>query len=118
VTDVLTGGEDAVLDLPGPAGKVAVAPQVSGLEQNYPNPFNPTTTIRYALGEPSEVRLTIYNAVGQQIRVLVEGHHQAGSYEATWDATDDFGSSVSSGIYLYHFESEGFVERRRMLLLH
>ncbi len=87
------------------------------MDPNYPNPFNPATTIRYALPEASDVRLTIYNVLGQQVRALVQGHQEAGYYRVTWDGRDDNGRVVSSGVYLYRFVSSGLVETRRMLLL-
>jgi hypothetical protein len=104
------------------AGKPAIAgveevPEAFGMDPNYPNPFNPVTTIRYALPEASDVRLTIYNVLGQQVRILVQDRQEAGYYQVAWDGKDDSERAVSSGIYLYRFESKGLVQTQKMLLL-
>ena len=62
---------------------------------NYPNPFNPETTIRYSIVENASVAITIHNALGQQLAVLTNKEHSAGTYEITWNA-----ASLPSGIYL------------------
>ncbi|KAA3609214.1 MAG: T9SS C-terminal target domain-containing protein [Calditrichaeota bacterium] len=87
------------------------------LEQNYPNPFNPTTKIRFALPEAATVKLEIYNTSGQRVRTLVSGDHAPGTYEIDWDARNDTGQSVASGIYLYHLQAGGFTEVRKMSFL-
>ena len=95
----------------------ATRPQRFALEQNYPNPFNSTTAIRYALPEPAEVQLTIYNATGQRVKRLLEGYQEPGYYRVTWDGTDEHGQEVANGLYLYRLASEEFVQNRRMVLL-
>ncbi|OGG43279.1 MAG: hypothetical protein A3F84_12920 [Candidatus Handelsmanbacteria bacterium RIFCSPLOWO2_12_FULL_64_10] len=92
-------------------------PESFGIDPNYPNPFNPATTIRYALPEASDVRLVVYNILGQQVRALAQGRQEAGYYRVTWDGRDDAGRPVSSGLYLYRFESKGLVKTEKMLLL-
>lgn len=82
------------------------------LEQNYPNPFNPTTTIRYALPHKSTVQLTVYNAVGQQVVLLVQGEQEAGYYDVKFD-----GSRLASGVYFYRIQAGNFVQTRKLLLL-
>ena len=72
------------------------------LEQNYPNPFNPTTSIRYSLRLSSLVHLTVYDVSGRKVRQLAASAEQAaGSYELTWDGTNDSGAPVASGVYIY-----------------
>ena len=72
------------------------------LDQNYPNPFNPTTSIRYAVSEPSIITLEVYNSLGQVVSTLVDHEsREAGYHIATWNARADDGSPVSSGLYLY-----------------
>ena len=93
-------------------------PTVFSLADNFPNPFNPTTTIQYALPQAADVKLTVYNVVGQPVRTLVVEHQSAGRYVVEWDATDDSGHSLSSGMYFYHMQVGGeFREVKKMLLL-
>ena len=95
-----------------------VVPSVYSLSQNYPNPFNPETTIRYDLPEAGTVRLSVYNMVGQMVRMLVDGERPDGSYSVMWDGRDDTGRDVASGVYLYCLEVEGqYMQTRRMVLL-
>jgi hypothetical protein len=100
-----------------PVQAMPVLPEAFSLDPNYPNPFNPATTIRYALPEGSEVRLVVYNLLGQQVRALVQGRQEAGYYRVTWDGRDAADRPVSSGVYLYRLEAGGVVQTRRMLLL-
>ncbi|MFQ5584264.1 MAG: choice-of-anchor B family protein, partial [Calditrichia bacterium] len=69
--------------------------------QNYPNPFNPTTVIRYSIPRNSFVDISIYNTLGQKIKSLVAEKQEAGEHQVEWDATDDWGIRVSSGIFFY-----------------
>ncbi len=86
---------------------------------NFPNPFNPETTINYRLAgnTDQETKLVIYNAIGQEIRTLVQKVQPAGEYVVHWDGTDNLGQKVSSGIYMYHLTSGDFSQTRRMMLL-
>jgi len=92
-------------------------PEEYALEQNFPNPFNPSTTISFALPEVGKVSLNIYNVQGQLVRTLVSGSYEAGIYNLQWDATNDYGVKVSSGIYFYRIQAENYVETRKMTLL-
>ena len=87
------------------------------LHANYPNPFNPSTVIRYAVPQAGEVRLEIYNVAGQRVRTLVSTVQQPGHYEAVWDARNESGTTVASGIYVYRLASGTFAQTRKMLLL-
>jgi Cu/Zn superoxide dismutase len=87
-------------------------PQTYALLQNYPNPFNPATQIRYNLPEASRVRLTVYNALGQEVARLVNAPQGAGTYTVAWDAAE-----FSSGLYYYQLEAGGFKDVRKMLLI-
>ena len=82
------------------------------LSQNYPNPFNPSTNIKYSIPEASNVRLTIYNVLGQKVAELVNAHKDAGNYVVTWNA-----SNLASGIYIYRLEAGSVVMNQKMLLL-
>ena len=88
------------------------------LYANYPNPFNPSTRISYEIPKTTYVRLTIYNTLGQSVRVLVDGRPTAGRKTAIWDGRDQAGNMVSSGIYVYRLQAGGFTQSRKMLLLH
>lgn len=92
-------------------------PQIFELEQNYPNPFNGSTQISYQLPEASLVKVRIYNALGQEIRTLVNQTQEAGFYKFNWDAKDEKGSDVGSGIYFYRLEAKDFVKTRKMIFL-
>jgi hypothetical protein len=93
-------------------------PDVFALNQNYPNPFNPSTQISFDIPEASElVTLSVYNILGQNINKLVSGSMNAGRYTQEWDATDELGSPVASGIYFYELRSSNFVSRKKMFLI-
>jgi photosystem II stability/assembly factor-like uncharacterized protein len=81
------------------------------LEENYPNPFNPVTVIRYQLPVQSLVRLSIFNVLGQEISILVDGFQDAGYKSVQWDA-----SGMPSGVYLYRLKTPNVVEVKKMVL--
>lgn len=88
------------------------------LEQNVPNPFNPATEIAYYLSSAADVRLVIFNLLGEEIRTLVQARQTAGEKRVTWDARDNRGIQVGSGLYLYRLEVDGSVlAHNKMLLL-
>lgn len=82
------------------------------LYQNYPNPFNPSTTIKYSLPEGGNVRLTIYNMLGQEVATLINGFKSAGTYSVTWNA-----SNLASGIYFYNLQTGSNLISKKMLLM-
>ena len=82
------------------------------LNQNYPNPFNPTTTINFSIPQTSNVKLEVFNSIGEKVQKLVDRELSAGSYRYEWDA-----SSVNSGVYFYRLQTAEFVETRKMILL-
>ncbi len=87
------------------------------LRQNYPNPFNPETHISYSLPENGEVRLNIYNMLGQRVKVLVDEYQHAGTQTVTWDGRNENGERVSSGIYFYKLQAGELVQTRKMTLM-
>ena len=97
-----TNTEDEFSELPGEYT----------LHQNYPNPFNPSTLIQFDMPDPGSARLTIYNAYGQQVAVLVDRVIEAGSHTFSWHP-----EGLSSGTYYYRFETGNFVDTKRMVFV-
>ena len=87
------------------------------LEQNFPNPFNPTTEISFSLPAAADVRLTVYNVRGQQVAVLADGPFGPGRHTITWEAVDESGAPLSSGVYFYRITTHSHSLSRKMLLL-
>ncbi|MEW6196588.1 MAG: T9SS type A sorting domain-containing protein [Bacteroidota bacterium] len=87
------------------------------LSNNYPNPFNPTTTIKYELPKASNVKIEIFNSLGELVKVLKDEYHNAGRYEAVWNGRDNSGMQVSSGVYFYRMHTEGFTLVKKMMLV-
>lgn len=101
---------DAISDLPH-------TPGAFGIAQNYPNPFNPTTRFSYQLPQHSDVKLVIYNVLGQKVRTLINGQVEAGYHAAVWDGRNDKGMQDASGVYIYRFEAGDYVKTMKLLLL-
>jgi hypothetical protein len=99
------------------AAAIKMLPKTFALNQNYPNPFNPTTVIRYALPEGSNVRLEIYNTLGQVVRTLVDGEQAGGVYRITWDGRNEHGQEMATGVYIYRIVASDFQATKRMLLI-
>ena len=87
-------------------------PDRFSLSQNYPNPFNPATTIKFEIRTSSNVKLTIFDALGRQLESLVNERLNTGTYSLTFD-----GGSFSSGVYFYKLDAGEFSETKRMILL-
>jgi flagellar hook assembly protein FlgD len=94
-----------------------VIPEKFMVEQNYPNPFNPATSIKFGIPEGNFVSVRIYNMLGQEVRTLVSGQMNAGTYNLLWDGKDDNGQSVTSGAYIYRVISGGSAITKKMMLL-
>ena len=89
-----------------------IAPEEYALSQNYPNPFNPTTVISYSVPARSDVTLKVFNMLGQEVAVLVNGVQNAGLHEVNFKA-----SNLSSGVYFYSIKAGDFTSTRKMMLL-
>ncbi|MEO8514239.1 MAG: DUF2341 domain-containing protein [Ignavibacteria bacterium] len=87
-------------------------PKVFNLYQNYPNPFNPVTNIKFDIPKGSNVKITIYDALGRIVKEIVNSHLEAGAYSADWNA-----SSYASGIYFYRIEAGDYVKEMKMVLV-
>jgi hypothetical protein len=92
----------------------AHVPGEFNLAQNFPNPFNPTTTITYSV-PTGDVTMEIFDVLGQKVKTLVNKSLAAGTYNEVWDGTNDAGTLVSSGVYLYKLKSEAGVKVKKML---
>jgi hypothetical protein len=92
-------------------------PTIFDLAQNYPNPFNPTTTIKYQLPKKADVKIVIYNMLGQLVRTVVDKAVDAGYQEVVWDGLNDTGSRVATGIYIYRMEAGDFVKSHKMIMM-
>jgi predicted small secreted protein len=92
-------------------------PSKTELFQNYPNPFNPSTTIKVYLKTTSQVRISIYNSLGQRVRELVNGQLPAARHLFTWDGRNSNGEKVSSGIYFYQLSTNSFTKVKKMILI-
>lgn len=104
---------------------VTLMPEVTNLdtlvsdfefEPNYPNPFNPSTTISFALPRSSQVKLEVYNVLGQKVRTLANELYPAGRHTIEWDGRDDAGNSVASGIYFSRFQAGEYTAKRKMVI--
>ncbi|MCK5077680.1 MAG: T9SS type A sorting domain-containing protein, partial [Calditrichia bacterium] len=85
--------------------------------QNYPNPFNPKTTIDFNLTKSSKVSLVIYNLLGEKIKTLINENMSASQQSEIWDATDDYGDAVPTGVYIYRLKtSEGNLQKKMLFL--
>jgi hypothetical protein len=96
--------------------KEELPPESFSLSQNYPNPFNPQTQIVYALPRECHVKVTIFNLLGQRVKVLVDKHQKAGVKRVYWDGKDEQGVEVASGIYLYKIQAGDFVQSKKMVI--
>jgi hypothetical protein len=94
-----------------------IQPKSFNLSANWPNPFNPETSLRYALPEAAQVKLEVYDMLGQKVRTLVDGMQTVGQYTVQWDARNDLGHAVASGLYFYRIEAGNFAQTRKMTLL-
>ena len=121
---------NVVCGFPDEANPITVSPSALGvddnesipdyfaLHQNYPNPFNPSTQISFDVPQGAEhIMLNVYNILGQNVSTLVNGVMNPGQYTMEWNATDEVGNPVASGIYFYELRSASFTARKKMLLI-
>jgi hypothetical protein len=87
-------------------------PREFKLYQNYPNPFNPVTTVKFDVLRPGDVKLIVYDILGRQTAVLVNGYLRTGTYEVTFAA-----NSISTGVYFYEMTIDEFRDMKKMVLI-
>jgi photosystem II stability/assembly factor-like uncharacterized protein len=92
-------------------------PSDFALNQNYPNPFNPSTTIRFTLAKPANIRITVYDLNGRKINEILHQTLEAGGHAIAWDAIDQEGNPASAGVYFYRLDTGDFAATRKMILL-
>ncbi len=90
----------------------SAVPQTFSLEQNFPNPFNPSTTMKFSLASPQQVRLTVYDLLGRAVSTVVNQFMQAGAYSVQWNA-----SQLPSGMYLYRIDAGTFSSVKKLTLV-
>ena len=87
------------------------------LLKNYPNPFNPETTINFAVVESGNISIKIYDISGKEVNNLINGFYSSGNYSVNWNATDNYGQKLSSGIYIYQLNTQQGIHSKRMVLM-
>ena len=92
--------------------EVEIVPAQFELSQNYPNPFNPGTSIRFSMPVQTQLKINIYNMLGELVKTVTDGLYEAGYYNLSFDA-----SELSSGTYIYRLESRGFIQSKKMTLV-
>ena len=97
--------------------KSDILPKEFALHDNYPNPFNPTTTIRFDLPKATDVSILIFNVLGQKIKTIDMSQINPGYHSVVWNATNDYGSQVSAGMYFYQLRTNDFIKTKKMVLL-
>jgi hypothetical protein len=95
----------------------AAIPYEFSLSQNYPNPFNPSTTINFTLIKTENVRMDVYNVLGEKVITLVDRKMNPGKYSVVWNGHDISGRMAASGIYFYRLISGKMMKTKKMLLL-
>ncbi len=115
VTDVLA--VDASLNPVYLVTNSVMMPKEFQLSQNYPNPFNPTTTIEFALPIDTDVRLEVYNILGQRVATLINERLGAGYHSILWDGRNASGEEVASGVYFYRIITDKFIKSKKMVVL-
>jgi hypothetical protein len=121
-----TGGAawipDEIEDVPSIEAPSSQLPEAINLSQNYPNPFNPSTTIEFSLPSPQNVRLAVYNVLGEKVTILVDGTYSAGLHRVTFDTNLQPAGARSShplpsGVYIYRLTAGIHVNTRKMILI-
>jgi hypothetical protein len=101
----------------GTAAGRELIPDAYALEQNYPNPFNAGTVISFALPQASRVRVSVFNVLGQTVKVLADEDMGPGMQRVSWDGRDENGTAAASGVYFYRITANHFTDTRKMTLL-
>ena len=87
------------------------------MAQNYPNPFSSSTAIPYSVNKQSDIKVTIYDILGRQVRYFRMGLQTAGVHQIVWDGRNNLGQKVASGIYLYKIQAGNWQNVKKMVLI-
>jgi hypothetical protein len=98
-------------------GGINESPAAFHLYNNYPNPFNPGTNIGFEIPQGGNVKLIVFNSLGQQICSLVDQNISAGTHQVIWNGKDSWGKEVPTGIYFYRLTSGGYSETKKMIFM-
>ncbi|MCB2230573.1 T9SS type A sorting domain-containing protein [bacterium] len=115
--EVTGSNQDQFFTIVRSAASLTALPEAYELSQNYPNPFNPSTQISFTVPTSQSVRIDVFNVLGQKVITLIDGQVAAGEHTVTWNAVDQSGSQVSSGVYFYRLQTADFSDTRKMMLL-
>jgi len=96
---------------------LASLPEEFSLKQNYPNPFNPVTSITFDVAEMDEISLIVYDLMGKEVAILASGIYAPGRYQVEWNAVNNIGDGIVSGMYIYRYISSEKAIVRKMLYL-
>jgi hypothetical protein len=99
-------------ELEGVSKEVLDLPREFSLSQNYPNPFNPSTTINYSIGKEGHAKITVYNIIGSKVAVIVDENKSAGSYSVQFNS-----GNLSTGVYFYKLESDGYSDIKKLVVI-
>jgi len=95
----------------------SIVPTGYVLRQNYPNPFNPTTLISYGIPIRTNVKISIYDLLGNEVKTLIDQEQSSGYKRIVWDGTNKYGRKVSAGVYIYQIQTDDFIATRKMVLV-
>ena len=109
--------DEGALEQPNLSVDRELIPAKYMLNEAYPNPFNPSTNIHFVTPDLTDVSLIIYNSLGQKIKTYTLVNISPGYHTLKWDATNDMGESVPTGVYLYQMKSNSFVATRKMVFM-
>ena len=87
------------------------------LIQNFPNPFNPETKIHFEIPQHHDIKIVIYNILGQMVRTLTDDPFKAGRHVVSWDGRNNDGKQVSTGVYIYRIKAGEFISAKKMMLM-
>jgi len=109
--------DNAYFDMDGHTVTGASEAPALAVQGNFPNPFNPKTTLRFELSRPGALRVSIFDLSGRELRVLADGHFDAGPVELIWNGRDRRDRELPGGVYLYRIESAGAATGGKMVMV-